>query len=86
MDFGNNTLDRESVKMLYEMAPKLNDVFEACRFLDEDVECSRIFKPSLTEDGVCFTFNAYDSKHMFKEEEYNFLTIICSLRVFDFHL
>lgn len=69
MDFGNNTLDRESVKLLYEMAPKLDDVFDTCRFLDEDVECFRLFKPSLTEDGVCFTFNAYDSKHMFNEEE-----------------
>lgn len=69
MDFGNNSLDRDSVRMLYEMAPKLNDVFETCRFLDEAVDCYRIFKPTLTEDGVCYTFNSFDSKQMFNEEE-----------------
>lgn len=50
------------------MAPKLNDVFDYCKFLGQAVDCGLLFKESLTEDGLCFTFNGLNSRSIFNEE------------------
>lgn len=52
------------------MAPKLNDVFEECYFMERKYDCDFLFQETITEDGLCFSFNTFNSRRMFNEELY----------------
>lgn len=64
----NTTIDREYVELLVEMAPKIDDVFEECYFMEREYNCNFLFQETLTEDGLCFSFNTFNSRRMFNEE------------------
>ena len=52
------------------MAPKLNSTIIECYWLGDAVPCDEIFKPVLTEEGVCYSFNSLDRSEMYKENVY----------------
>lgn len=66
----NNTVDKNSIKLLVDMAPQLYDVFDKCSYLGRTVDCGILFHETLTGDGLCFSFNALDSRNIFNEKLY----------------
>lgn len=53
-----------------EMAPILNDTMRACLWKGDgdDDTCSNLFVPILTEEGLCFSFNALNSNETYTDE------------------
>lgn len=64
----NTTVDINSIQLLIDMAPQLNDVFESCNFLGLSIDCDILFQETLTEDGLCFSFNTFASQNLFHEK------------------
>lgn len=64
----NATIDREYVRLLIEMAPRVKDVFEECFFMERQYKCSFLFQETVTDDGLCFSFNTFNSRMMFHED------------------
>lgn len=85
LQLDNQTITREYVRLLVKMAPKINDVFEECYFMGKFYDCDFLFQQSIVEDGICFTFNVFESQKMFYEElcEYFLISIYITYK-FDF--
>lgn len=70
LELDNQTITQEYVGLLVGMAPRVKDVFEECYFMDRFFDCDYFFHETITEDGICFTFNVFDSRKMFHEDLY----------------
>lgn len=66
----NTTVGKDSVQLLVEMAPQLDDVFDYCNYLGQKIDCGKLFQETLTGDGLCFSFNTLDSGKIFNEKLY----------------
>lgn len=53
---------------MFEMAPNLNDSLRHCHWLDESHNCPDLFIPIITEEGICFSFNALNSNEIYTDE------------------
>jgi len=42
-----------------------------CKFRGKVEECTKFFKETITDDGICFTFNMLEAKNMFNTDEEN---------------
>lgn len=51
-----------------EIAPRLQDILLFCMWAYFDNICYKIIVPIMTEDGLCFTFNAMNSHEMYTDE------------------
>lgn len=56
--------------VIEEMAPDLNDTLRVCLWKEDgdDDTCSQLFIPILTEDGLCFSFNALNSNETYTDK------------------
>lgn len=54
--------------IIQEIAPNLEDSMFACKWQDRFVPCSQLVVPILTENGLCFTFNAINSHEIYSDE------------------
>lgn len=66
--FGNKYLNETIFDRIQELAPTLSDSLSYCSWKAQRVECTDLFKPILTEHGLCFTFNALNSHEIYTEE------------------
>lgn len=66
--FSDEYLDDEIVQEMLKMAPKIEDTMIFCRFRDKLMNCSELFIPTLTEDGVCYAFNLLNNQDMVSNE------------------
>lgn len=53
---------------IQDVAPQFEDIFNECFFDDRNYPCSQKMKPILTDDGLCFAFNALNSHEMYTNE------------------
>ncbi|XP_069695427.1 pickpocket protein 28-like isoform X2 [Periplaneta americana] len=60
------TTDNKAVEFIEQAAPGLFDVIPFCKWSGTEEECSNIFTPVLTDDGLCYTFNMLSFEQMFK--------------------
>ena len=51
-----------------DVAPSLNDTLTHCMWLNKDGPCAKMFVPVLTENGLCFTYNALNSHEIYTNE------------------
>lgn len=67
------TLDDEFVgswiyDVITDIGLSLDRTFSQCSWQNENVTCSEIFVPLLTDDGLCFSFNALNSREFYTKE------------------
>ncbi|CAH0725781.1 unnamed protein product, partial [Brenthis ino] len=58
-----------TVQNLIEVSPNISEMFLVCKWKDITKEnCSDLFQPILTEEGLCYTFNTMDAKNLLRVE------------------
>ncbi|XP_045477140.1 pickpocket protein 28-like [Harmonia axyridis] len=61
---GNLTTSFQSLEFLKEAAPSFQDMLWACKWTLMNETCENFFVPTLTEDGICYTFNMLDREEL----------------------
>lgn len=56
------------VQQIIELAPKIDDIMDSCKFRDETKNCNELFSPTITEMGLCFSFNALNHNEIVSNE------------------
>lgn len=54
--------------ILNDISPMFEDTMYLCKWRHQVDNCSLYFQPILTEEGVCFTFNALNSRDIYTDE------------------
>lgn len=67
-DIFQNFSDNSIIDILREIAPKYVDSVLHCTWLYGSEECSHVFEPIITEEGICFAFNALNSRDVYTDE------------------
>jgi acid-sensing ion channel, other len=77
MDPENRTSCVECIKDLKEMAVPLKEMIVICTYRNDDESCVKYFEEIITEEGICYTFNALRMTDIYRDEsiskEFNFL-------------
>lgn len=60
-------------KVLNKMLPSFERHFFFCKWFSHFGECDQLFTKSLTEEGICFTFNGLNSSDLYRENTYQYL-------------
>lgn len=68
LEFGQNITTNEIYDIVRDLAPSLNDTMYYCKWRNEFNDCNAIFLPILTEEGICYTFNALNSRDIYTNE------------------
>lgn len=53
--------------IIQELAPT-NDTIDKCWWESKITDCWGLFKPVLTEEGVCYTYNSLNSHDIYTEQ------------------
>lgn len=64
---GTNFTDASLIRDLDNISIKLNDSLHNCKWHGDDKDCSTLFRPILTENGICFTFNSLNSRDIYSD-------------------
>ncbi|XP_062557741.1 pickpocket protein 28-like [Armigeres subalbatus] len=64
----NDSLAVNYVDILDQIAIPFVDMFSTCSFRKYSLDCSAIFSRSLTEIGICYTFNAVDAEDLLRTD------------------
>lgn len=66
--FGNQFMNDSIYQLIHEMAPTCNETLSYCKWQERKYPCMELFKPVFTEKGICFAFNALNSRDTFSEQ------------------
>ncbi|KAK9709712.1 Amiloride-sensitive sodium channel [Popillia japonica] len=61
------TYSLKDLDFIYENTPSIEENFKTCFWSGLRQNCSKIFTPIFTEEGVCYTFNSLDRLSLFEE-------------------
>ncbi|XP_065087704.1 pickpocket protein 28-like [Ochlerotatus camptorhynchus] len=64
----NDSLKMNYVQTLKFMSIPFEEMFRGCRYRNNRVDCATYFSESITDSGVCYTFNAIDAEQLFRTE------------------
>ncbi|KRF94123.1 pickpocket protein 28 [Drosophila mojavensis] len=59
-------------KVLERMLPPFDRYFFYCRWLSRFNECDKYFRPTLTEEGICYTFNGLRPTDIYRKGTYQY--------------
>lgn len=65
---GKNNTDERIFKIINELAPSFTDIMFFCKYRNKFNLCQNYFKSILTDEGVCFTFNALNSEEVYTDK------------------
>lgn len=68
LELGKEVANARLIEDLNHISIKLNDSIIDCNWRKNNKSCSDMFRPILTEDGVCFTFNSLNSQEIYSKE------------------
>uniref|UniRef100_A0A182PN36 Pickpocket n=1 Tax=Anopheles epiroticus TaxID=199890 RepID=A0A182PN36_9DIPT len=63
--------DDNLVHVLKEMAIPFEELFLGCYWRNMPVDCGELFASTLTERGICYTFNGLSADDVLRKEEYH---------------
>ncbi|KAK9883370.1 hypothetical protein WA026_001542 [Henosepilachna vigintioctopunctata] len=67
---GNQTTSFASLEFLREAAPSFEEMLWSCKWTLVNETCANFFVPTLTEDGICYTFNMLDREELLSNAVY----------------
>ncbi|XP_065086994.1 pickpocket protein 28-like [Ochlerotatus camptorhynchus] len=65
----NQTIDHECVNWLKNVSVSKNEMLMYCKWRNEAIMCDDKFTETLTEEGICYTFNSLAADDLFRLEE-----------------
>ncbi|KAF2887782.1 hypothetical protein ILUMI_18391, partial [Ignelater luminosus] len=65
-------IDEKVLDFLTAVAPKLEDSLWLCKWISRYENCTELFIPVITENGVCYSFNILDHSEMFKDDVFQY--------------
>lgn len=65
---GNKFINESFYELMQDMAPTCNDTLVRCKWKGVEHPCTNLFKPMINGQGICFTFNALNSRDVHTEE------------------
>ncbi|XP_058464040.1 pickpocket protein 28-like [Malaya genurostris] len=65
----NKTLQESYASLIWKLRIPIDDLLVECSFLGESFPCDTLFYPTLTEEGICLTFNGLSSANMLRLEQ-----------------
>ncbi|XP_055321187.1 pickpocket protein 28-like isoform X2 [Sitodiplosis mosellana] len=66
--FTDEYSDPNILSTISRMAPKFEDTVVRCRLFDEWKSCDKFLYPTITEEGLCYSFNALSMEEIFTNE------------------
>ncbi|PSN34454.1 hypothetical protein C0J52_20177 [Blattella germanica] len=64
----NNLSSVEGIsEFLQRVGPEVDDVLDICIWRGTSLPCDELFKPVITDDGLCYTSNTMNAQEMFRE-------------------
>lgn len=60
------------MEVLKSMLPPFDRYFFYCRWLSRFNECDKYFRETLTEEGICYTFNGLHPTDIYREDTYQY--------------
>ncbi|XP_055589372.1 pickpocket protein 28-like [Uranotaenia lowii] len=57
-----------TVEMLVDIALDFEQVFIICRWMNTYINCSKLWSQTITDSGVCFTFNSISVENLYRLE------------------
>ncbi|XP_049294259.1 pickpocket protein 28-like [Anopheles funestus] len=67
----NQSFDDNLVHMLQDIAIPFEELFLMCVWRNKYVSCRDLFEPTITERGICYTFNGLSGEDILRAEEYH---------------
>ncbi|EDW34295.1 GL21653 [Drosophila persimilis] len=64
--------DVDYFDVLERMLPQFDRYFFYCRWLSRFGECDKFFRKTLTEEGICYTFNGLSATDIYREDTYQY--------------
>ncbi|XP_017046078.1 pickpocket protein 28 isoform X2 [Drosophila ficusphila] len=64
--------DLDYFDILERMLPQFDRYFFYCRWLSRFGECEKFFRKTLTEEGICYTFNGLRATDIYREDTYQY--------------
>ncbi|KAF4519264.1 hypothetical protein B566_EDAN002153 [Ephemera danica] len=58
----------DHLEMITQISPNVDHLFQQCYFQGQEMNCSELFRPIYTDEGLCFTFNMLSTEEMFNEK------------------
>lgn len=65
---GENFSDTSILSVFRDLAPSFDETFSSCKLFHKWSTCAEMFYPIITEEGICYVFNALNINEVATDE------------------